>query len=128
MTTTELPADAPEAAPTAPAVAPTPVSASPAPPAPVAPAEARSEADTLRAEYSEIAGIAAQAGRLGVAIDPADAMKKGIKPEALRRSVLDTLAARTEASTIVAAAPPQPAAGASPIVQRARERAAAGKN
>ncbi|MBI2718132.1 MAG: S49 family peptidase [Rhizobiales bacterium] len=82
-------------------------------------------ADALRAEYAEIAGIAAQAVRLGVAIDAADAMRKGIKPEALRRSILDALAARAEASSVVAVAPA--ATGESPIVRRAKERAAAAR-
>jgi signal peptide peptidase SppA len=48
----------------------------------------------LRAEYSEISAIAAQATRLGITIDAADALAKGIRPEALRRTVLDQLAAR----------------------------------
>ena len=34
-------------------------------------------ADALRAEYAEIAEIAAQAARLGVTVDAADAMRKG---------------------------------------------------
>lgn len=51
-------------------------------------------------------------------------MKKGIKPDALRRSILDSLATRAEASAIVSAAPQTPVAGDSPIVRRARERAA----
>jgi hypothetical protein len=99
-----------------------------APSAPVAPPAAHSEAEALRAEYSEIAGIAAQATRLGVTIDAAEAMKKAVKPDALRRSVLDALASRSEASAIVAAAPQQLTPGTSPIVRRARERASAGKN
>jgi signal peptide peptidase SppA len=81
----------------------------------------------LRAEYSEISAIAAQAARLGVTIDPAEAMAKGIHPEALRRTVLEQLAERSEATDVVAVAP----AGAvpkteteSPIVRRAREAAA----
>ena len=36
--------------------------------------------------------IAAQAARLGVTVDAADAMRKGISADALRRSVLDALA------------------------------------
>ena len=51
-------------------------------------------ADKMRAEFAEIATIAAQAARLGVTVDAADAMRKGVSPDALRRSVLDTLAAR----------------------------------
>jgi hypothetical protein len=85
-----------------------------------------SAADKLRAEFAEIASIASQAGRLSVTIDAADAVRKGVSADALRRSVLDTLAARAEATTVIAAAPsPGPAAvGDSPIVRRAKERAA----
>jgi ClpP class serine protease len=97
-------------------------------PAPVQPAAAAApDADAtrrLRAEFAEIAAIAAQAARLGVTIDAADTMAKGIRPEALRRSVLDALSQRAEASAVVAAAPQAPTAGDSPIVRRARERAA----
>ncbi|KAF0219305.1 MAG: periplasmic serine [Rhodospirillaceae bacterium] len=80
----------------------------------------------LRAEYSEISAISAQAARLGVAIDPAEAMAKGIRPEALRRTVLDQLAERSDATDVVAAAPAGAAPKAeteSPIVRRAREAA-----
>ncbi|CAA7615719.1 S49 family peptidase [Magnetospirillum sp. UT-4] len=81
----------------------------------------------LRAEYSEISAIAAQAARLGVTIDPAEAMAKGIRPEALRRTVLDQLAERSDATDVVAAAPAAAAPktdAESPIVRRAREAAA----
>lgn len=81
-------------------------------------------AEKLRAEFAEVATIATQAARLGVTVDAADALKKGIAPDALRRSVLDTLAARAEATTVIAAGPSVPAAGDSPIVRRAKERAA----
>jgi signal peptide peptidase SppA len=84
-------------------------------------------ADKLRAEFSEIASIAAQAARLGVTVDAADAMRKGISADALRRTILGTLAARTEATSVIAAAPSTPTAGDSPIVRRARERAAAAR-
>lgn len=90
-------------------------------------------AERLRAEYAEIAAIAAQGARLGVAIDAADAMAKGIAPHALRSSMLDALAARAEASTVVAVAPspagsPASNGGESPIVRRARERASANRS
>jgi signal peptide peptidase SppA len=94
-----------------------------------APAEPRPEtgaAERLRAEFAEVAAIATQAARLGVTLDAAEALKKGIAPDALRRSVLDTLAARAEATSVIAAAPSTPA-GDSPIVRRARERAAAAR-
>ncbi|WP_337875591.1 S49 family peptidase [Elioraea sp.] len=99
-----------------------PAAAVSAPASPEAPAEAAAE--QLRAEYAEIAAIAAQAGRLGLTVDAADAMAKGIRPEALRRSVLDALSQRAEASAVVAAAPQALGPGDSPIVRRARERAA----
>jgi signal peptide peptidase SppA len=84
-----------------------------------------SRADALRAEYAEIAEIAAQAARLGIAVDAADAMRRGIAADALRRSVLDTLAVRAEATAVIAVAPSTPTTGDSPIVRRAKERAAA---
>ena len=73
------------------------------------PAQAE-EADKLRAEFAEIAAIAVQAARLGISVDAADAMRKGISSGALRRSVLDTLAARAEATSVIAAVPAMPAA------------------
>lgn len=108
--------DTPDPLPAAPVAAPAP---------PDLPAEAAAE--RLRAEYAEIAAVTAQAARLGVVIDAADAMARGVAPHALRRSVLDTLAARSEANAVVAIAPQPAAAGDSPIVRRARERAAANR-
>ena len=78
-----------------------------------------------RQQFVEIAAIAAQAIRLGVAVDAADAMRKGISADTLRRSILDTLAARAEATSVIAATPSTRFAGESPIVRRAKERAAA---
>jgi signal peptide peptidase SppA len=112
--------------PPAPTPAPAPIQAPTPAPAPD-PAPESSLADKLRAEFGEIAAIAAQAARLGVTVDAADAMRKGISADALRRSVLDTLAARAEATSVIAAAPATPTAGDSPIVRRAKERAAAGR-
>ncbi|MBX3516030.1 MAG: S49 family peptidase [Rhodospirillales bacterium] len=94
-------------------------------PAPVP--DAHAIADRLRGEFSEIATVAAQAARLGLDIDAADAMRRGLKPDALRRTILDKLAARSEAADVVAIAPPPATTGDSPIVRRARERAAARK-
>ena len=113
-----------------PATVPETTAANPAETAPpvVPPQSVPAAAEQLRAEYAEIAAIAAQAGRLGVAIDAADAMARGIAPHALRRSILDALATRAEASAVVAVTPPPAAAGDSPIVRRARERAAASRN
>ncbi len=104
------------------------------PPPPPAPAPAAApppaisdQSTTLRAEYAEIASLAAQASRLGVTIDAADAMRKGVSVDALRRTILETLASRSEAATVIAAAPTVPAATESPLVRRARERAAAAR-
>lgn len=97
------------------------IAAVPQPQVPTADLEQR-----LRAEYSEISAISAQAARLGVTIDPAEAMAKGIRPEALRRTVLDQLAERSDATDVVAAVPAAAAPKAeteSPIVRRAREAA-----
>lgn len=84
-------------------------------------------AERLREEYAEIASLAAQADRLGVSVDAADAMRRSVSAADLRRSILDTLAARAEATSVIAAAPSMPAAGDSPIVRRAKERAAASR-
>jgi capsid assembly protease len=81
-------------------------------------------AERLRAEYAEIAELAAQAMRLGVSIDAADALRRA-SPTPICAAVLDALAARAEATSVIAAAPSTPTAGDSPIVRRARERAAA---
>lgn len=110
--------------------APAPAEASPNPALPAAaagPTPDASTAEKLRAEFAEIAAIATQAARLGVTIDAADALKKGVAPDALRRSVLDALAARAEATSVIAAAPSTPTTGDSPIVRRAKERAAASR-
>lgn len=61
-------------------------------------------ADAVRAEAAEVAQVCAQAGaaQLGVTIDAADAVTKGLKPEALRARVLADLAARSDAAGIIA--------------------------
>jgi ClpP class serine protease len=82
----------------------------------------------LRLEAAEITEIAAQAGRLGIAIDAAKALREGTTPAALRRSVLEHAAAAADARDVVATAPP-PAASAnseSPIVAAAKRAAASG--
>jgi capsid assembly protease len=113
------------AEPPAPARTEAPAPAQAAPAALAAETAAADPAERLREEYAEIAELAAQAMRLGVSIDAADALRRGIAAADLRRSVLDTLAARAEASSVIAAAPSTPTAGDCPIVRRARERAAA---
>jgi signal peptide peptidase SppA len=108
-----------------------PESASAAEPAPApqpAPTSETGSAEQLRAEFAEIAALAAQAARLGVTVDAADAMRKGISADALRRSILDALASRAEATSVIAAAPSAASAAESPIVRRAKERAAAARS
>lgn len=77
----------------------------------------------LRGEYAELAAVAAQAARLGLKVDTAEAMAKGVRADALRRSVLDELAARSDAADIVATAPAAARPAESPIVKRAKEAA-----
>jgi signal peptide peptidase SppA len=115
MTTTpETPIEtlAPVAA--APAVPPVDVAASANP--------ATMTADTIRAEAAEVAQVCAQAARLGVTIDAADAVTRGLKPEALRARVLADLAARSDAAGIIATAPAA-VAKESPIVAAAKKTA-----
>lgn len=105
-----------------------PASPAPVPPVPVQDTvRGPDPAAALRAEYAEIAAISAQANRLGVTIDAAEAMQKGIRPDTLRQSVLDALASRSEANAVIAAAPQPQGSGESPIVRRARERAASAR-
>ena len=82
----------------------------------------------LREAAAEIAEIAAQAGRLGVAIDAAKALREGTTPEALRRLVIERASAAADARDIVAAPPSpiRPQAKESPIVAAAKRAAAAG--
>ncbi|WP_149139696.1 S49 family peptidase [Gemmobacter caeruleus] len=101
----------------------------PAPPAASAPLQATATAmspEAIRAEAAEVAQVCAQAARLGVQIDAADAVAKGVKPEALRAKVLADLAARSDAAGIIATAPAM-GAKESPIVMAAKKSAAASR-
>ena len=82
----------------------------------------------LRQEAAEITEIAAQAGRLGIAIDAAKALREGTTPEALRRLVIERASAAADARDIVAAPPSPvlPQAQESPIVAAAKRAAATG--
>jgi ClpP class serine protease len=112
--------------PEAPIETPAPVAAAPANP-PVDAATSTNPAimtaDAIRAEAAEVAQVCAQAARLGVTIDAADAVTKGLKPEALRARVLADLAARSDAAGIIATAPAVAAAKESPIVAAAKKTA-----
>ena len=100
-----------------------PVAAAPEPPTAAADAAPTTmTADAVRAEAAEVAQVCAQAARLGVTIDAADAVTKGLKPEALRARVLADLAARSDAAGIVATAPAA-AVKESPIVAAAKKTA-----
>ncbi|MFN4203762.1 MAG: S49 family peptidase [Tabrizicola sp.] len=101
----------------------------PAAPAAVAPpqtASADMSPEAIRAEAAEVAQVCAQAARLGIQIDAADAVAKGVKPEALRAKVLADLAARSDAAGIITTAP-APGAKESPIVAAAKKSAAASR-
>jgi signal peptide peptidase SppA len=103
-----------------------PVAAAPAVPPVDAAASANPStmtADAIRAEAAEVAQVCAQAARLGVTIDAADAVAKGLKPEALRARVLADLAARSDAAGIIATAPAAAAAKDSPIIAAAKKAA-----
>ena len=82
----------------------------------------------LREAAAEVAEIAAQAGRLGIAIDAAKALREGTTPEVLRSLVLQRAAAAADARDIVAAPPSPvlPQSAQSPIVAAAKRAASAG--
>ena len=62
----------------------------------------------LRRQLAELTEVAAQAKRIGVTVDPAQALARGVTPDALRQSVLKQAAERDVAQDIVAEAPQQP--------------------
>ncbi|PRY23522.1 protein C [Aliiruegeria haliotis] len=108
----------------APSVAETPTIAELAPAAEnEAPTAAAPDADAIRAEAAEVAQICAQAGRLGLSIDAADSVRRGLKPDALRTKILGDLAAAGDAAGIHAAAPAATPPAESPIVAAARRAA-----
>ena len=124
--------EAPTADETEDQAAPLPAAPPPAPPEPAptanpAPTEAANALALVRAEAAELASIGAQAARLGLSIDVAEAVQKGIRPDALRASVLNQLAARGDAAAITAVPPPKSAAPESPIIAAARKSAADAK-
>ena len=98
-----------------------------APPA-LAPTEAANAVALVRAEAAGLATVGAQAARLGVSIDVAEAVRKSIRPDALRASVLNQLAARSDASAIAVVPPPKSAAPESPLLAAVKRAASAGKS
>ena len=129
MENAEGEADAADA-PASPTAAPQPPAATSAAVAPVAsqPSNLAELSVQLREAAAEIAEIAAQAGRLGIAIDAAKALRDGTAPEALRKLVLQRAAASADARDIVAAPPSPvlPKSAESPIVAAAKKAASAG--
>ncbi|MHA1127344.1 MAG: S49 family peptidase [Alphaproteobacteria bacterium] len=118
----QTPAHAQTEAATPPAATPTkplPQQAEPDTPNAAAP-----DADVIRAQAAEVAQICAQAARLGVSIDTADAVKRGLEPGALRAQVLNSLAATSDAALIVATTPAAESAKDSPLVAAAKKAAA----
>ena len=109
---------------------PAPVAAAAPLPAPAAaqPSNLADLSAQLREAAAEIAEIAAQAGRLGIAIDAAKALREGTAPEALRKLVLQRASAAADARDIVAAPPSHvlPKSAESPIVAAAKKAASAG--
>jgi ClpP class serine protease len=99
-----------------------PATAGIAPPEP----EATVSVEAIRAEAAEVAQVCALAARLGIQIDAADAVAKGVTPDVLRARVLADLAARSDAAGIIAMAP-APGPKESPIVAAAKKAAAASR-
>lgn len=92
----------------------TPITAPPPAQSPQTPpldeAAITAQVERLRRQLAELTEIAAQAKRLGVTVDPAQALARGVTPDALRQSVLKQAAERDVAQDIVAQAPaPTPA-------------------
>ncbi|MGI3212904.1 S49 family peptidase [Roseovarius tibetensis] len=125
----DKPSEATNAAPETDAAAPPAIA--PASQAPAAqPGNLAEVSARLRQEAAEITEIAAQAGRLGIAIDAAKALREGTTPEALRSLVLERASAAADARDVVAA-PPSPALPQkpeSPLVAAAKRDAAASKS
>lgn len=123
--------DTPAAAPALPpAASRPPLAAAPAVPSVAAqPGNLADLSAHLREAAAEIAEIAVQAGRLGVAIDAAKALREGTAPEALRKLVLERAAAAADARDIIAAPPSPvlPKSAESPIVAAAKKAAAGAK-
>ncbi|MFD1913806.1 S49 family peptidase [Halodurantibacterium flavum] len=103
-TPTLAPTSAPEAASAVAAPAP---AAPAAPVAPTAPAEGAAVPGQLPvAQVAALVEIGQQAARLGVTVDVADALRRGLSADALRQSVLTSLAARADGADIQAHNPP----------------------
>ena len=112
---------APPSAPADPVIIPAPA------PNEAAAAVAATAVALARVEAAELATIGAQASRLGLTIDVAEAVQKGIAPDALRASVLNQLAARGDAAAIAVVPPPKSAAPESPLLASLKRLTSAAK-
>ena len=92
-----------------------------------APSQSAAKPETLsRADAASLAEIGAQAARMGVKVDVAQAIRQGMAPDALRARVLEAASARDVASDIVVSTPAtSTAAKESPVVAAAKRSAAA---
>ena len=106
---------------------PSPASAEPAGASAPALSEAASAVALMRAEAAEIVALGALAASLGVTIDATDAVQKGIKPDALRTSILNQAAAISDASAVAAVPAPKSAAPESPLLTAVKRAASAAK-
>jgi|AMFO01.1.fsa_nt_gi Periplasmic serine proteases (ClpP class) len=128
-----------EAGTAAPEMGATPEAASPAPvpaeeqipaqsltPAPSPAAAKPDPATQIREQAAEIAEIAAQASRLGLTVDAAEAVRAGTSPDAVRKAVLEQLAKTTDATIVASIAPStaEPAPKESPLIAAAKAAAA----
>jgi ClpP class serine protease len=84
--------------------------------------EAKAEAK-VRAQFGELSEIASQAARLGVSVDPAKALRQGLTPDAVRKSVMEQAAQRDAAEDIVAQTPRQEGPAVSQLVSAAKRKA-----
>ena len=100
--------------------------ADPAPAAEPA-ADAAAPGQIGRADAAELAEIGAQASRLGLRVDVANAIREGLTPGALRQRVLDQAAARSDSAGILAATPAASGQKESPVVAAARRAAEAAR-
>jgi len=92
-------------------------------------APAVAQASISRADAAALADIAAQAGRIGVNVDLASALRDGTSPDALRASVLDAAAKASESKHVSTTHAPKESPGDkpkgdSPIVAAAKAAAA----
>ena len=127
--TARMPAAPASESPASPAAPVAPEASTTTTPAAIQPGNLAELSAQLRQEAAEITEIAAQAGRLGIAIDAAKALREGTTPEALRSLVLQRASAAADARDIVAAPPSPvlPQAQESPLIAAAKRDAAAGK-